>query len=88
LPPTREKGAPVWYEVAPEYKVSDGPGQMIKWGVWESPAYDGVVARGHDDFLIGAALIAVADAQPQADEAKATLIPGIDPLREIDKGRF
>lgn len=81
--------AQFWYEVeACEYQVSDGPGQMIKWGVWDSPAYDGLVARGHDDFLIGAALIAVADKQPQADTSRAAVVQARDPLADIDRGRF
>lgn len=51
-----------WYEVeACEYQVHAGPGNSISWGVWEAPGYDGLVARGHDDLLIDAALTAVLD---------------------------
>ena len=38
-----------------------GPGKRMRWGVYESPAYDGLVARGHDDLLISAALCTVVD---------------------------
>jgi len=55
-----------WYEVgACDYEVLDGPGNRIRWGVYESPAYDGVIARGHDDLLISAALAVVVDRQPK-----------------------
>jgi hypothetical protein len=54
-----------WYEVgACDYEVLDGPGNRIRWGVWDSPAYDGVVARGHDDLLISTAMAAIVDKQP------------------------
>jgi hypothetical protein len=48
-----------WYELeACRYEVMPGPGERIRWGVWEAPAYacpegsrrDGLVARGHDDL--------------------------------------
>lgn len=79
----------MWYEVeACEYKTSEGPGQMIRWGVWESPAYDGVIARGHDDFLIGAALVSVVDDQPMPQPVKPIIISGRDPLKDIDRSKF
>ena len=51
-----------WYEVQScQYEIGTGPGKRMKWGVWEAPAYDGLVARGHDDLLISAALISILD---------------------------
>src|SRR3972149_669756 len=58
-----------WYEVDKcQYEVLDGPGQRLRWGVTEPPAYDGLVARGHDDLLISAAFTAVLDKQPKPTE--------------------
>jgi hypothetical protein len=58
-----------WYEVgACQFQVMDGPGQKLKWSVDESPAYDGLIARGHDDLLISAAFVAVLDRQPRPAE--------------------
>jgi len=55
-----------WYEAEHcEYTVLDGPGQRLRWGVVETPAYDGLIARGHDDLLISAAFVAVLDKQPR-----------------------
>jgi hypothetical protein len=61
-----------WYEVDHcERLIHDGPARRLSWGVWETPAYDGVIARGHDDLLISAAFVAVLDRQPHADYAPA-----------------
>jgi hypothetical protein len=48
-----------WYEVeACQYHVRDAPNKLMSWGVWETPAYDGLIAYGHDDLLMSAALSA------------------------------
>lgn len=58
-----------WYEVEHCQKdIKGGPGHRIEWGVWEPPAYDGIIAHGHDDLLIATALVAVLDRQPQPAE--------------------
>jgi hypothetical protein len=58
-----------WYEVDHcEKKLQDGPAHRLSWGVWENPAYDGLIARGHDDSLIAAAFVAVLDKQPRPEE--------------------
>lgn len=75
-----------WYEAGEcEYEVSDGPGQLIRWGVWEAPAYDGVVAHGHDDFIVGLALASVLDEQPLSLAHDSIIIPYADPLKASDK---
>jgi len=78
-----------WYEVEKcAMKVHEGPGHRVSWGVTESPAYDGVIARGHDDLLIGAALTAVIDKQPKATYFTAQ-ISAPEPLFEKRRqGRF
>jgi len=78
-----------WYEVEScQYEVRDGPGQQIKWGVWESPGYDGLIARGHDDLLISAALTAVLDKQPWPGTGESTIVERTDELDEIDQAQW
>jgi hypothetical protein len=80
-----------WYEVDHcEKKLQDGPAHRLSWGVWETPAYDGVIARGHDDLLIASAFVAVLDKQPMRIEyTPATVIKAPDVLKDIDRrGRF
>lgn len=53
-----------WHEVKTcQYEVLPGPGERIRWGVWDPPAYDGIIAHGHDDALISAALCVILDQQ-------------------------
>jgi hypothetical protein len=74
-----------WYEVeACRYEVRPGPQKHMRWGVWESPAYDGLVARGHDDLLIAAALCAILDEQEIPGAAVGAAISRRDPLADID----
>ena len=74
-----------WYEVeACQYQVRDGPGQMMSWGVWESPGYDGLIAYGHDDELISAALCTVLDNQEWPGAGVSAVVEMGDELEEID----
>jgi hypothetical protein len=34
---------------------------MMRWGVWETPACDGLIARGHEDLLLSTTLVAILD---------------------------
>jgi hypothetical protein len=75
-----------WYEVeACQYQVRDGPGHQMSWGVTETPAYDGVIARGHDDLLISASLCAFLDNHAATTRTgPSTVLRQTDPLAEID----
>lgn len=78
-----------WYEVeACQYQVREGPGQLMKWGVWETPAYDGLIARGHDDLLISAALVATLDKQEWPGTGESAVVEMADELDEIDRGEW
>jgi len=79
-----------WYEVENcQYQVSDRPGQAMKWGVWETPvAYDGLIAHGHDDLLISAALTAVLDKQEWPGTGESATVEQRDVLEEIDEGEW
>ena len=75
-----------WYEVAHcQYEVIPGAGQRMRWGVWEAPAYDGAIARGHDDLLVSAALCTLLDDQPWPGTGQAGVVRRADPLQEIDR---
>jgi hypothetical protein len=78
-----------WYEVeACKYEIRPGPQKAMRWGVWEAPAYDGLVARGHDDLLISAALTAILDELDVPGDAVGTAVPTPDALQEIDHAQW
>lgn len=78
-----------WYEVgACDYEIRDGPGKAMRWGVWESPGYDGMIARGHDDLLISAALTAILDGQEWPGVGRGEVVVQRDELEEIDRAEW
>jgi hypothetical protein len=58
---------------------------LLSWGVWETPAYDGRIAYGHDDLLISAALVAVLDGQEWPGTGESYVVEQPDVLDEIDR---
>ena len=75
-----------WYEVeACQYEITPGPAKRMRWGVWESPAYDGLIARGHDDLLISAALCTIVDKLEHPGDAVGAAVDIPDALQEIDR---
>jgi hypothetical protein len=75
-----------WYEVEHcQYEIRQGPRRAMKWGVWESPGYDGLIARGHDDLLVSAALSAVLDKQEWPGTGESAVVAVRDELEEIDR---
>jgi len=75
-----------WHEVeACQYQVREGPGKLMSWGVWETPAYDGLIAYGHDDLLISAALTAILDQQEWPGTGPSAVVERRDELAEIDR---
>jgi hypothetical protein len=78
-----------WYEVAAcKYEISSGPEKRMRWGVWEAPAYDGLIARGHDDLLISAALCTVLDKRPPPGDAVGDVVEMGDALAAVDAGEW
>lgn len=74
-----------WYEVdACQREVRSGPNRLLKWGVWDDPAYDGLIAYGHDDLLISAALTAILDNQDWPGSAEGAAVETGDVLEDID----
>ncbi len=86
-----DDGAPdtrqFWYEVeACGYEATPGGG--LRWGVWETPGYDGLVARGHDDLLLSAALCALLDDMAEWGHSESAVSEARDVLDEVDAGGF
>jgi hypothetical protein len=78
-----------WHEVeACQYEIGGGPARAMRWGVWEQPAYDGMVAYGHDDLLVSAALASVLDHQPWPGTGESAAIAVPDVLDQIDTGTW
>jgi len=74
-----------WHEVdVCQREVREGPNRSLKWGVWETIAYDGLIAYGHDDLLISAALCAVLDQQDWPGSAEGATVETGDLLEDID----
>ena len=74
-----------WYEVqACQYLVRDGPGKLMSWGVWEAPGYDGVIAYGHDDLLVSAAMCVVLDGRQWPRTGESAIVQRRDVLDEVD----
>ena len=74
-----------WYEVeACQYEVREGPGQALKWGVWEATGYDGLVATGHDDLLIAASMTATIDQLEWTATGPSATVEHTDEIEEID----
>ena len=75
-----------WYEVEHcQYQVRPGPGRLLQWGVWEQPAYDGMIARGHDDLLNSAALTTTLDQLEWPGTGESTTVELPDELEQIDR---
>ena len=67
----------------------DAAGQGgLRWGVWETPRHDGLVARGHDDLLLSAALCVYLDDARAWGYLPAAVSEAPDPLEEVDAGGF
>ena len=78
-----------WHEVTRcQYEIRPGPSRLMRWGVWDAPAYDGLLAHGHDDLLISASLCAVLDRQEWPGTGESVVVEMPDPLAEIDAGQW
>jgi hypothetical protein len=60
----------------------------MSWGVWDTPAYDGLIAHGHDDLIVSAAMCSVLDQQEWPGTGPSDVVEKVDELEEIDKGEW
>ncbi|MDI7276013.1 MAG: hypothetical protein QME94_08530 [Anaerolineae bacterium] len=79
-----DDGSPAWREfwrqvASARYVVEGGPGQRMRWGLWEPGL--------HDDLLVSAALCAALEGESWGG-GESHVLPGEDPLRAMDEGRF
>jgi hypothetical protein len=58
----------------------------MRWGVPDGTLDPASGEAVHDDLLISAALCAVLDSQPWGAVGPALVVPGRDPLQELDSG--
>jgi hypothetical protein len=78
-----------WHEVERcQYAVRPGPGHMLSWGVQDSPAYDGIIAHGHDDLLVSAAMCALLDDLDWPITGHSAVVTLPDTIEEIDKAEW
>lgn len=68
-----------------QYEVMPGAGQMMRWSVPDNQRDPETGDLLHDDLLLSAALCAVLDNQDWAITGPVMIIPGIDPLSEMDR---
>jgi hypothetical protein len=78
-----------WHEVQRcQYAVKPGPGHALTWGVTDTPAYDGVLAHGHDDLLVSAALCSLLDDMDWPVTGPSGVVTLPDAIEEIDRGQW
>lgn len=68
-----------------QYNVLPGPAKTLRWGVPDGtrdPASDELV---HDDLLVSASLCALLDDAAWQTHLPGVIIPGQDPMKEIDR---
>jgi hypothetical protein len=88
LPDGKSDTRQFWYEVDRcNYEVVPGPAHRLRWGVWEPPSYNGLVAAGHDDLLNSASLCVLLDAQFPA-VGQSAVVQTSDPLAGPDERRW
>lgn len=75
-----------WYEAeSAEKEILPGPSKTLRWGVWETPAYDGLIAHGHDDLLVSLSLLTVLERHlPTWTNVESFTVPTPDPMEDID----
>ncbi len=69
-----------------QYAVQPGPAKQLRWGVPDGtrdPASGDLV---HDDLLVSASLCALLDEETWQTHLPGVIIPGRDPMKEIDRG--
>ena len=69
-----------------QYEIVPGPEKRMRWGVPDATRDPSSGERVHDDLIISAALCALLDSQPWGAAGEALLVPGRDPLKELDRG--
>ncbi|MBG0785569.1 MAG: hypothetical protein H0S79_10750 [Anaerolineaceae bacterium] len=69
-----------------QYSVLPGPAKTLRWGVPDGTRDPASGELVHDDLLISASLCATFDEVTWQTHLPAVIIPGHDPMKEIDRG--
>lgn len=69
-----------------QYEILPGPEKRMRWGVPDGSRDPLSGQPAHDDLLISAALSTVLDDQPLPSAGETLIVPGRDPLRDLDRG--
>jgi len=69
-----------------KYSVQPGPDKRLKWGVPDGTRDPANGEWVHDDLLISASLCTVLDGETWQTHLPGVIIPGRDPIKEIDRG--
>lgn len=74
-----------WHEVDRcQYEMVPGAGHRMRWGNWDGARYGGLVAEGHDDLLVSAALCVLVDEEEWEVTGTAEIPAYVDPIDEMD----
>lgn len=69
-----------------QYEIASGPEKRMRWGVPDGTRDPANGEMVHDDLLLSAALSAVLDTQPWGTVGPSLVVPGRDPLKDLDSG--
>lgn len=69
-----------------QYEIASGPEKRMRWGVPDGTRDPANGEMVHDDLLLSAALSAVLDTQPWGSVGPSLVVPGRDPLKDLDSG--
>jgi len=69
-----------------QYEILPGPEKRMRWGVPDGSRDPLNGQPAHDDLLISAALCTVLDDQPLPAGSETLIVPGRDPLGDLDRG--
>lgn len=71
---------------AVEYEILPGVGQLMRWAVPDGARDPLNGERLHDDLVLSTALVGVLDTLEWTTSHPAIVLPGRDPLRDLDRG--
>jgi hypothetical protein len=69
-----------------QYSIATGPEKRMSWGVPDGTRDSASGDLVHDDLLLSTALCAVLDSQSWGSTSPALVVPGRDPLQDLDSG--
>ena len=69
-----------------QYSVLSGPAKTLRWGVPDGTRDPASGELVHDDLLVSASLCATLDEMTWQTHLPGVIIPGQDPMKEIDRG--